>query len=191
VEAHRKHLDDERCAKHKVFKAIDDAYRSGDLAALVDALGNPPDFPNCTHPWDLGLGDFVLEYAIYWSPLDFVRTLLERGANPNYADQAGFPSLIAALSTKRPDKLDIVRLLLSFGADVQQRGVNDWTALHYAVSLDEPNAVELLLAHGADPHARTRIDECCTAVEEAERFGRKRALDALRRSVTRRPGPSL
>ena len=32
----------ERCAKYRVFKAIDDAYRKGDIDALLVALGTPP-----------------------------------------------------------------------------------------------------------------------------------------------------
>ncbi|MFZ2109579.1 MAG: ankyrin repeat domain-containing protein, partial [Roseiarcus sp.] len=91
-----------------------------------------------------------------------------------------------ALSTDRQDRLDVVRLLLSFGADVQQRGVNDWTPLHYVVSLDDATVVTLLLAHGADPNVRTRIDDCGTPLEEAEKFGRRRAFDALKKSGSRR-----
>jgi uncharacterized protein len=41
----------------------------------------------------------------------------------------------------------------------------------------------LLLAHGADPHARTRIDHCATPLEEAERLGRSAAARILRRLV--------
>jgi hypothetical protein len=33
-----------------VFKAIDDAYRKGDLYALVVARGDPVEFPNSVHP---------------------------------------------------------------------------------------------------------------------------------------------
>jgi uncharacterized protein len=78
------------------------AYKQGDLEALRTLLGNPPDFPNCRGP--RGVGDIILEYAIYHSPLSFVRTLLELGADPNYEDQpAGFPSLIATISTDRSD----------------------------------------------------------------------------------------
>ena len=43
----------------------------------------------------------MLESAIYHSPLAFIRELLELGANANYPDHAGFPSLIAALSADR------------------------------------------------------------------------------------------
>ena len=179
--AEKKAKEEERCAKYRVFKAIDDAYRKGDLDALLVALGDPADFPNSLHPLDLALGDFPLEYAIYWSPLGFVQTLLEHGANPNYPDRAGFPSLIAALSTDRPDRLELLRLLLLRGADTAQRGLNDWTPLHYAANRDDVAAIELLLAHGADIDASTRIDDFTTPIEEAERLSHKNAVEALKR----------
>ena len=115
--------------------AIHQAYRRGDLEALKALLGDPPDFPNCRGP--AGAGEIILEYAIYHSPLPFIRTLLELGADPNYQDHAGFPSLIAALSSARADRYQIIELLLAFGADIQQRGVNDWTPLHYAAANDD------------------------------------------------------
>ena len=160
---------------------IHEAYKRGDLEALRTLLGDPPDFPNCHGP--RGVGENILEYAIYWSPLAFVRTLLELGADANYHDPAGFPSLIAALSTERPDKQEILKLLLSFRASVEQRGVNDHTPLHYAASLDDPGAVELLLAHGADPSARTNIDDYETPLELAERYGKVQAAAALRKII--------
>jgi ankyrin repeat protein len=118
-----------------------------------------------------------LEYAIYHSPLAFIRTLLELGADPVPREHAGFPPLLAALSCShphpgapgRPDVLAILSLLLAFGADPQQRGLNDWTALHMAVAERNLAAVRVLLEAGADPHLRTRIDDCETAREMARR----------------------
>ncbi len=145
--------------------AIHDAYKRGDLEALKTLLGDPPDFPNCRGP--RGAGEIILEYAIYHSPLSFIRKLLELGADPNYGDHAGFPSLIATLSRPdRPDTCEVLELLLSFGADIQQRGHNDYTPLHYAAYLQDIVAMELLLAHGADLIARTDIDVRATPLEE-------------------------
>lgn len=157
--------------------AIHDAYRRGDLEALRRLLGDPPDFPNCRGP--AGVGEIILEYAIYHSPLAFVRTLLDLGADPNYQDHAGFPSLIAALSADRADRGELIELLLAYGADIQERGVNDWTPLHYAAATDDVEGIRLLLAHGADPDARTRIDDCATPLEEARTLGRTAAVRAL------------
>lgn len=162
-------------------RAIDAAYKRGDLAALRTLLGEPPDFPNCRGP--AGGGEIILEYAIYHSPLAFIRSLLELGADPNYEDHAGFPSLIAALSTDRADRYEMVELLLAFGADIQARGINDWTPLHYAAATDDQDGIRLLLARGADPSARTRIDDCATPLEEAEILGRSAAVRLLRELV--------
>jgi uncharacterized protein len=168
------------CALYRQFTAVDGAYRRGDLDALKAALGDPEGFPNCLLPFDLAVGDHPLEYAIAWSPLPFVQILLELGADPNYPAQDGFPSLIETLATDRPDKHAVMTLLLDAGADVQQRGHNDWTPLHYAVVRRDLTAVTLLLARGADPAARTRIDECSTPLEDAEAIGFSEAAALLR-----------
>ena len=128
-----------------------------------------------------------LEYAIYHTPLPFIRTLLEIGADPSPVDQAGFPPLIAALSCSRPqpgapgrpDVVDIIELLLSFGADPNQRGLNDYTPLHMAVSERNLPAIELLLKGGADPRRRTRIDDCETPREMAEKVGLRKIVELL------------
>ena len=143
-------------------------------------LGDPEGFPNCRLP---GTHGHVLEYAIYHSPLAFIRRLLEIGARPVYEDHAGFPPLIAALSTDRADKYEIIEALLAAGADIQQRGFNGYTPLHHAANQDDPTAIELLLAHGADPAARTDVDDFTTPLEEAEALGRTRAADTLKAAV--------
>ena len=163
-------IPEDRCERHRLFKAIDDAFRAGDFEGLGLALGGSQGWVDEKMPFELGLGH-PLEYAIYWSPVAFIEKLIKAGSNPNYRDDGGFPSIIAALSTDRSDKLEIVQTLLNHGADPNRRGVNDWTPLHYAVSIRGLNAISLLLASGADPYLRTRIDDYSTALEEAEQAG--------------------
>jgi uncharacterized protein len=182
--------DEERCAEAGRFQRIDRAFRAGDLSALRDAVEDPGIIPNGRMPDPVGP---CLIYAIYHSPITFIRTLLEIGANPNAAADDGFPCLIAALScgrdtpgaTKRTDVDDVLRLLLSFGADPDQRGINDYTPLHSAVAERNPRAVQILLEGGADPELRTRIDAWETPLDMARQAGLTTIAELFERA--RRP----
>jgi uncharacterized protein len=66
----------------------------------------------------------------------------------------------SARGLRQADVTDIISLLLSFAADTNQRGINDYTPLHMAVSERNLSPVALLLDGGADPRLRTRIDDC-------------------------------
>ena len=168
--------DEERCAEARKFQQIHDAFGVGDLDALRSLLGDPLATPEGT------MGDLIgppLVYAIYHSPLSFIRTLLDAGADPNVPVDDGFPPLIAALTTsvehpgatRRDDVDEILRALLSSGADPNQRGLNDYTPLHLAVEQRNLRAVQLLMEAGADPEQRTRIDDCTTPREMAAAAG--------------------
>ena len=164
--------DEERCAEARRLQAIDEAFRLGDLSALRAAVEDPGVVPNGPMPMVIGQ---CLVYAVYHSPLPFIGELLALGADPDRDDGDGFPPLIAALcclraqpgSTARTDVLDVLSVLLDHGANPDIRGINDWTPLHMAVSQGSAAAVRLLLARGADPALRTRIDTCDTAREYA------------------------
>ena len=135
------------------------------------------------------LPDRGLIEAIYDSPLADVRALLEAGADPKAPVDDGFPPLIAALSCGRTvpgakarrDVDEIIRLLLSFGADPHQRGINDYTALHMAVAEGNALAVQRLLDAGADPELRTRIDDYETPLEMARAMDRADMIAILER----------
>jgi len=175
-------IPEDRCERHALFKAIHEGFKAGNFEGVGGALGGSARWFDEKMPFELGLGH-PLEYAVHWSPGDFILRLLDAGSNPNYEDHAGFPSIIAALSAARPDRLAIVGMLLEHGADPNMRGVNDWAPLHYAVSLRDAEAIRLLLASGADPSLRTRIDDYETALESAERAGFGAGVSLLREAV--------
>jgi uncharacterized protein len=182
--------EEERCAEARKFRRLHDAFKSGDLEALRAAVDDPALVPNGTVPHTIGS---CLVYAIYHSPLPFIRTLLEIGADPNAPADDGFPPLIAALTctrdvpgaNRRTDVDEILRLLLSFRTDPNQRGINDYTPLHMAVAERNALAVQILLDGGANPELRTRIDECETPLEMAQAAG----LDAIAAMLARKGQP--
>ena len=160
---------------------IHEAFQRGDLETLLIVLDDSPDLLNV--PYSDAFGR-CLEYAIYHNPLSLIRQLLELGADSNYRDHAGFPSLIAALTTARTDKSQVIELLLSFGADIQQRGINGFTPLHWAAADNDTKVVELLLFHGANPNAKTDVDDFTTPLQEAEKVGCAEAVQILQKVTT-------
>jgi hypothetical protein len=182
--------EEERCAEARKFQRIDDAFKIGDLEALRAAVDEPSLVPNGRMLNTIGP---CLIYAIYHSPLPFIRTLLDIGADPNAPVDDGFPPLIAALTctrdgpgaNKRSDVDEILRLLLSCGTDPNQRGINDYTPLHMAVAERNAHAVRILLDAGADPELRTRIDQYETPLEMAQAAG----LDAIAAMLARKGQP--
>jgi len=162
--------------------AMEAALTAGDMDALRQCFAEDPRFPNADDPLT---ATALLALAIYRSPLPLVERLLELGASPNYEALDGFPSVYAALTTDRPDRYALIELLLSRGADVNGRGVNDYTPLHLAVSQRDERAIEILLAHGADPDLKTRIDEYATPLEEAVILGNTEGAQMLRRLLER------
>ncbi|MBM6582872.1 ankyrin repeat domain-containing protein [Microvirga sp. BT689] len=163
---------------------FDRAIKAGDLKAIRALLGDLPDFPNGPLPYEIRVHqEYCLDHAIAHGPIALVRELLELGADPNYPATDGFPSLFAALGSNQEDRHERLKLLLDHGADIQQRGINDYTPLHQAACMDDAVAVEILMRHGADPQARTRIDHYATPLEEAELLGRLQAIEALRSLV--------
>jgi len=157
--------------------ALHNAFVTGNIDAICALLGNPPDFPNTQGPDWLGN---LLTYAVYWSPVDTVRTLLEMGADATFEADDGFPPLIAT-TDRRPrdgvdERVEVLRLLLLHGADPNLHGMNDGTALHQVVWKregwdDHLDAVRVLLEYGADPLLKTRIDDYNSALEDAQAVG--------------------
>ena len=164
--------------------ALQRAMERGDLATVESLVGDRPGYPNFEAR---GLG-FLLVGALYHAPPRLVEALLDAGADPNQPVDDGFPPLIAALTIAatapgergRSDTAELIALLIRHGADVAQRGINDWTALHVAAGYGLADEVELLLDAGADPNAITHIDDWETPAETAAAAGHHAIADRLR-----------
>ena len=83
-----------------------------------------------------------------------VSRLLDTGSNPNAVDKAGYATANSALMTAAANnRLDVARLLLDRGADVNLHNYSGRTALYEAVSKERSEMVRLLVHRGADVNA--------------------------------------
>ncbi|MDA1372628.1 MAG: ankyrin repeat domain-containing protein [Proteobacteria bacterium] len=105
-------------------------------------------------------------FAADRADVPLMRLLLELGANPFWSNLSSTTALMAAagLGTTAPEEeagtedeaLAATRLMLELGADVNAINEENDTAMHGAAYGMFPEVVELLAAHGADPHIWNR-----------------------------------
>jgi len=101
---------------------------------------------------------------------------VDNGASANETDENGDTLLNFAVY---PNHVDVARLLLERGADVNHVDPRGMTALLYAATTDfgDPSMVQLLVKMGANPNAKTK--EGLTAVDLARKV---RPLVSLHKS---------
>lgn len=128
-------------------------------------------------------GDTALMIAISRRDDMWTRFLLQRGADPNFADGDGALPLIAAA---RIGWTDAVEWLLEEGAEVDGTNRMNETALIVAVQQRRGPIVERLLAAGADPD---RPDSAAgyTARDYAKRDTRSRRMLELIEAADKKP----
>ena len=77
-----------------------------------------------------------------------IRILLDHGANPNVKSDRGFTPLMMAAAADMPD-LELVRLLVQKGADVNARDLKGRTVLDWALTQGETEVSKFLRSAGA------------------------------------------
>jgi ankyrin repeat protein len=117
--------------------------------------------------------------ALHWALTDIAKTrmLLDSGADVNAVTQLGRTPLIIAAAGH--DSRDVVRLLLSKGANVNAADNTGVTPLIAAAIADNLAVATMLLADGADVHARARTGQSSTALMGTAVNGNARLATAL------------
>lgn len=115
----------------------------GNFDALKDYLSNGGD-PNAHY------GMSLLSQACDVGHFEMARTLLDAGANPNYAGKSGKLPLYIASKNQKPGNLEILELLIARGANVNGKHVNGSTPLLEAVFANDELKVSLLIRAGAN-----------------------------------------
>lgn len=141
------------------------------------------------HDFPFGVDDFIgrrwIINAIDGGSVEAVRWMLNKGVSLQFRDEEGYTVLHACVERKHKGKYEIMRDLVAAGADINAKGLNDWTPLHMAAARNDVEAVEILLASGADTTIRTTIDNFATPEEEAISLGAIEAAQFIRDRVAR------
>jgi ankyrin repeat protein len=141
-----------------------DALRAGDRATFLSTLAGHPRLSTLRGPG----GATPLMAAVLYGDAPLVKTLLDRGANPNVSNDAGATPLMWALTD-----LDKTRLLVEHGADVSARSDDGRLPLIVAAGIRGNRAVvALLLDRHANPSAQgPGLIGPLTAITEAAKQG--------------------
>jgi hypothetical protein len=95
--------------------------------------------------------------AVYEHMWDVALELVNRGANVNARTAEGNTPLLAALEVPSAVAPQVVSALLDHGADANVSNSEGNTALALAVLSRNPAVVRMLLAHGANPNAKSQL----------------------------------
>ena len=122
------------------------AVKSGSLARVEAALKSGAD-PNSRHP----LGWSALHVAAVNGQREIVELLLKHRADPNSTDE--YTNIYHTARDKGMHSLDVMIVREDeFSSSLNDRAnFKGCTPLHYAVLIDDPAVVSMLLEAGADP----------------------------------------
>jgi ankyrin repeat protein len=154
---------------------------AGDVTALEEIASIVEGFPS-------GKDDFVSRHwitnAIDCGTKEVVAWMLSKKVPVVFRDDEGCTVLHSAIDREKPDRFEIIRMLLEAGADINAHGFNDWTPAHQAAVRDDVESLKILVEAGADLSIQTRIDNYATPLEEAEILGKSPNAVAYLRNIT-------
>ncbi len=121
----------------------------GELETVQQLVEESPDIRNAVAPD----GFNPLGLAAFFSHADVLAWLLAQGADPNKPSQnqmGVYPINSAAANRNEDNALELVRLLVEAGADVDAAQRSGWTPLHQASAHGFESLASYLLESGAD-----------------------------------------
>ena len=121
----------------------------------------------------------VLGLAVYFGRIETAALLLKTGANPNTSSANAFkvwPIHSAAAQRDPATSLELIRMLLEWGADPNAAQAGGWTPLHSVAARGREEIAKLLVEHGASLTAKS--EDGRTPLEMAQMKGHM-ALEVL------------
>ena len=160
--------------EHGATLNLFEAASVGQLATVKAILGEHPDQINTYAPD----GFFPLALAAFFGHADIVKFLLDQGADVQQAaTNAQRVNALHAASANR--HLNICRMLIDKGIDVNAKQEGGFTPLQEAAQNGQLELVELLLQHGADAAAKN--DQGQTALDIARESNHPEVVKILER----------
>ncbi|WP_170427662.1 ankyrin repeat domain-containing protein [Ruegeria arenilitoris] len=155
-----------------------------DLPKLEQLVLSFEGFPNGVDPW---IGRRWVISAIQSVGIQGVVWLLDQNVELKFRDEEGNTPLHACLDRENSDRYQLLQAIIAAGADVDEIGSSEYTPLHLAATRGDLEAIDILLAAGANPTIATGIDNFATPEEEARLCGEEEAADYLRKRVAKLP----
>lgn len=157
------------------YDMIVDALVAGDLRKLNAFAATVIGFPNGE---DGFIGRRWIRNAVDVGCLSAIEWMLSERVDLDFRECDGYTPLHAALD-RDSDVHAVLEMLLTAGAPVNAKGINDWTPAHMAAARDDVESLRILIRFGADLSIRTDIDDYATPLEEARILGKHQAVRFL------------
>jgi uncharacterized protein len=116
-----------------------------------------------------------LGLASFFGHFDVVEYLLQSGAEVN-SPSKNSQQVMPLHSSVAGQHLEVSRILLEHGADVNAKQADDFSPLHEAVQNGQVEMVQLLLLHGADRYAQKSDGQSPVAMADEKGFSEIAAL---------------